>query len=831
MAGMFRVMRSSSSSLRLRGRLSATEDHQPHSSEDEEEVQKKEARLKMFFMDIAENKWVTGVNIFFTVFALYGADVWELLGPPPISADPVLHTMSMLVFLFFCVEFAVLTRCKDKYKFSFFFWLDLLATISLIPDVILLFKVDVWSIGGSSGDQVVITRIFRAARAGTRTVRIVRVIRLITLSRSGKTQGGNTESKIGGLLAIGITHKIIIIVGLMLLNSSLLDLLDNHAVDFALPLRSLESLLLKCGNNSAVVAAGGRAKLCSNHSASCVDAASDSACCAFDLFLRETLVDHNGDFGMLDGDRSCSHANGYTSVEQKEKCKHEEVARQYNFDSYSFSGDCSRQTLRFLRVLGEDVFCSNSSFADLRTTPVELVDSEVCAGSPNGVDCKDAPHASRLVLENLTGARAEALLNIAQVTCIVVLLGISSFLFQRDANRLVIRPLAKMARLVQNLSHNPLEKLEQAEGGELETDFVERALQKFGQMLQIAFGEAGSEIIGKSLGADGDLNPMMAGRKMTAVFGFSIVRNFADCTECLQEDVMVFVNTIAAIVHRAVKDTGGAPNKNIGEAFLMAWRITEPPPTPALQQSHSFGSDREDSEGDPASQRDGREPTVADRALQSFVRACLEVQAAEDLRKLTEHPKMQERLPGYRTTMGFGLHVGWAIEGAIGSMLKIDASYLSPNVNLAARLESATEQFEVDILMSEKFADMLSPQVRALCRAVDRVTVKGSSEPMLIYTYDVPHSMATSMFELEPLAGIDFWDQFRPSTTPLYREDYGQAVQLYLEGNWAEALPIIEGCLVQWPEDGPALVLKTVMEKNSCQPPPDWKGFRELTNK
>ena len=38
--------------------------------------------------------------------------------------------------------------------------------------------------------------------------------------------------------------------------------------------------------------------------------------------------------------------------------------------------------------------------------------------------------------------------------------------------------------------------------------------------------------------------------------------------------------------------------------------------------------------------------------------------------------------------MGYGLHGGWAIEGAIGSMLKIDASYLSPNVNLAARLET-----------------------------------------------------------------------------------------------------------------------------------------------
>jgi class 3 adenylate cyclase len=41
--------------------------------------------------------------------------------------------------------------------------------------------------------------------------------------------------------------------------------------------------------------------------------------------------------------------------------------------------------------------------------------------------------------------------------------------------------------------------------------------------------------------------------------------------------------------------------------------------------------------------------------------------------------------------MGFGLHVGWAIEGAIGSFFKIDASYLSPNVNIASKLEGATK--------------------------------------------------------------------------------------------------------------------------------------------
>ena len=57
-------------------------------------------------------------------------------------------------------------------------------------------------------------------------------------------------------------------------------------------------------------------------------------------------------------------------------------------------------------------------------------------------------------------------------------------------------------------------------------------------------------------------------------------------------------------------------------------------------------------------------------------------------------------MPNYRVKMGYGLHVGWAIEvfkklsylkGAIGSEFKIDASYLSPNVNMASTLEGVTK--------------------------------------------------------------------------------------------------------------------------------------------
>jgi class 3 adenylate cyclase len=58
--------------------------------------------------------------------------------------------------------------------------------------------------------------------------------------------------------------------------------------------------------------------------------------------------------------------------------------------------------------------------------------------------------------------------------------------------------------------------------------------------------------------------------------------------------------------------------------------------------------------------------------------------------------------------MGFGLHVGWAIEGAIGSFFKIDASYLSPNVNMASRLEAATRQYGVYHLISGPIYRLLS---------------------------------------------------------------------------------------------------------------------------
>lgn len=46
-------------------------------------------------------------------------------------------------------------------------------------------------------------------------------------------------------------------------------------------------------------------------------------------------------------------------------------------------------------------------------------------------------------------------------------------------------------------------------------------------------------------------------------------------TEVLQEDVMIFVNEIAHIVHSSVHQYHGSANKNIGDAFLLVWKIPE----------------------------------------------------------------------------------------------------------------------------------------------------------------------------------------------------------------------------------------------------------------
>ena len=68
---------------------------------------------------------------------------------------------------------------------------------------------------------------------------------------------------------------------------------------------------------------------------------------------------------------------------------------------------------------------------------------------------------------------------------------------------------------------------------------------------------------------------------------------------------------------------------------------------------------------------------------------------SEKVQSYYEAEDVKEKLGEIIHKMGFGIHVGWSIEGAVGSHHKIDATYLSPNVNISARLQSATNQYGV----------------------------------------------------------------------------------------------------------------------------------------
>ena len=84
---------------------------------------------------------------------------------------------------------------------------------------------------------------------------------------------------------------------------------------------------------------------------------------------------------------------------------------------------------------------------------------------------------------------------------------------------------------------------------------------------------------------------------------------------------------------------------------------------------------------------------LSDMTLISFLTIIAQTKRSRNMRKYAMHAALNKRMPNYEVKMGFGLHQGWAIEGALGSFYKIDASYLSPNVNMSNKLEELTKTY------------------------------------------------------------------------------------------------------------------------------------------
>ena len=72
---------------------------------------------------------------------------------------------------------------------------------------------------------------------------------------------------------------------------------------------------------------------------------------------------------------------------------------------------------------------------------------------------------------------------------------------------------------------------------------------------------------------------------------------------------------------------------------------------------------------------------MADKSLITAVKIVSEIRRASELVVHSKNPEVVKSFGNnYKTHLTFGIHMGWTIEGAIGSESKIDACYLSPHV-------------------------------------------------------------------------------------------------------------------------------------------------------
>ena len=171
---------------------------------------------------------------------------------------------------------------------------------------------------------------------------------------------------------------------------------------------------------------------------------------------------------------------------------------------------------------------------------------------------------------------------------------------------------------------------------------------------------------------------------------------------------------------------------------------------------------------------------MCDGALTAFRRCVRSISMSAELQWYNSHEEIFKFFDGqYSTVIGYGLHFGWAIEGAVGTNIKIDCSYLSPNVNLAARLESATKMYGVTILMSEFFASRLSPEMKVGLRRVDVVCLKGSSIPMAIYTDDRSNGLYCTTAAIERYSADKVIQEFQAT--------FEKGIDLFIAGKWDEA--------------------------------------------
>ncbi len=157
--------------------------------------------------------------------------------------------------------------------------------------------------------------------------------------------------------------------------------------------------------------------------------------------------------------------------------------------------------------------------------------------------------------------------------------------------------------------------------------------------------------------------------------------------------------------------------------------------------------------------------------------------------------------------IGIGIHQGPAIVGHMGSPRKIEFTAIGDSVNTSARLESATKQYGVDILVSQPVWEKTVSHF--IFRSADLVVVKGKKVPVQIHA-------VLSTCDIAPPAGLD---------------EFEAGITAFRTGHFTRALQFFKDAAIAGLDDELTHLYRKRCETLIAEPPESWEGVWVLKEK
>lgn len=107
--------------------------------------------------------------------------------------------------------------------------------------------------------------------------------------------------------------------------------------------------------------------------------------------------------------------------------------------------------------------------------------------------------------------------------------------------------------------------------------------------------------------------------------------------------------------------------------------------------------------------------------------------AIDMLRTLSEFNQARQYANTELIDIGIGLHTGTLMLGTIGGENRMDGTVISDAVNLASRVEGMTKMYGATLLITEHTYNRLVDVSEYAIRIVDKVKVKGKSQPVIVF--------------------------------------------------------------------------------------------------